>query len=368
MRTTDAVGGRGSSDGFPEFPETCQSLLKKYLTRDVWEQLKDRRTSAGVSLQDCNRSGLANVDSHIGLYAGDAESYTVFAPLFEPIIADCHPGFSGTTAQRPDLGTVSFHPANPDPDGKYIISTRVRMSRNIDGYRLRPASTMDEDLEIERRTRIAFENLRGDLAGSYRTMAELDKRHPSADDHVFTRDCRFQEAAGINRNWPIGRGVFANEARSFFCWVNEEDHLRFISIQQNADIGAIVARLRTAMGLINQHIKFQHANRYGYVSSCPTNLGTGLRSGFRIKLPLSGNSPEFREICALHYLTVRSPLGENAAFSGSLYDISNNRRLGLSDVDYLHDCLAGSQKLIELEKSYEAKRTGRRQTLRAGSI
>merc|ERR1712055_772434 len=74
----------------------CKSLLKKYLTKDVFEQLKAKKTGLGANLLDVIQSGVANLDSGVGAYAPDAESYSLFAPLFDPIIEDYHVVFSQT--------------------------------------------------------------------------------------------------------------------------------------------------------------------------------------------------------------------------------------------------------------------------------
>lgn len=68
-----------------ESPE-CKSLLKKYLTREVVDQCKGLRTKLGATLLDVIQSGVANLDSGVGVYAPDAEAYTLFKPLFDPII------------------------------------------------------------------------------------------------------------------------------------------------------------------------------------------------------------------------------------------------------------------------------------------
>ncbi len=174
---------------------------------------------------------------------------------------------------------------------------------------------------------------------------------PPLHNHIFKRGDRFQDAAGLNRNWPAGRGVFASAARTFFSWINEEDHLRFISIQRGADIAAVFTRLCAAMAVVGRRLTFQHSGEYGYLSSCPTNLGTGLRVSFHIRLPRSGRSPEFYAICAQYHLAVRGTAGEHSAVSDDIYDISNKRRLGPSEVQCLQECLEGAVKLIDLEKS-----------------
>lgn len=319
---------------FPHLPESSTSLLKKYLTPEVWSQLKDRTTRGGVTLHDCIRSGLATPESVIGLYAGDADSYDVFNALFAPVIAECHAG-PATRADR--AGALE----NPDPDGAYIVSTRLRLARNLIGRALRPVATRESDLDVERQAKAAFAS----LSGAYHALSDVQT------NHGFQRGDPFQDAAGLNRNWPDGRGVFIDAAQSFLVWVNEEDHLRFISLAPKADIAGAYARLRDGVEMAARSLAFQHSDRYGYITSCPTNLGAGLRVGFRIKLPSSGASPEFNALCRRHDLTVRSVAGERAPIAADTYDISARGRIGLSEAACLEECLAGITALLALEKS-----------------
>lgn len=84
-----------------------KSLLKKYLSKEVFDQLKTRKTSFGSSLLDVIQSGVENLDSGVGIYAPDAEAYTVYADLFDPIIEDYHGGFKKTDKHPPkDFGDV----------------------------------------------------------------------------------------------------------------------------------------------------------------------------------------------------------------------------------------------------------------------
>merc|ERR1712142_1169442 len=69
------------------------SLMKKYLTSQVFNLLKDKKTSLGATLLDVIQSGIENPESNIGVYAPDAEAYDLFSTLFDPIIDDYHLGF-----------------------------------------------------------------------------------------------------------------------------------------------------------------------------------------------------------------------------------------------------------------------------------
>jgi creatine kinase/arginine kinase len=105
---------------------------------------------------------------------------------------------------------------------------------------------------------------------------------------LFKEGDRFLEACGLNRDWPDGRGIFHNNEKTFLVWVNEEDQLRIISMQQGADIGAVFTRLSKACSHIETVAKFSHDEHLGYITSCPTNLGTALRASVHIQLPYLG--------------------------------------------------------------------------------
>lgn len=82
-----------------------KSLLKKYLTKEVFDALKTKKTGFGSTLLDVIQSGVENLDSGVGIYAPDAESYTLFADLFDPVIDDYHGGFKKTDKHPPkDFG------------------------------------------------------------------------------------------------------------------------------------------------------------------------------------------------------------------------------------------------------------------------
>lgn len=105
------------------------------------------------------------------------------------------------------------------------------------------------------------------------------------------------DACGLNRDWPEGRGIFHNDAKTFLVWVNEEDQLRIISMQQGADILEVFDRLSRACAAIENVAKFSHDDHLGYITSCPTNLGTALRASVHIRLPkLANNWDEFEKI------------------------------------------------------------------------
>jgi arginine kinase len=134
----------------------------------------------------------------------------------------------------------------------------------------------------------ACDKFEGELKGQFYSlegMSEETSQKLIADHFLFKKGDRFLEACNLNRDWPSGRGIFHNEGKTFLVWVNEEDQLRIISMQQGSGIKEVFARLSKAATEIEKVAKFSHDEHYGYITSCPTNLGTALRASVHIKLP-----------------------------------------------------------------------------------
>ena len=339
---------------FPILPKECTSMLCKHLTKEVFETLKDKKTSNSFTLSQAINSGVKNIDSGIGVYAGDAESYTLFAPLFDPIIKEYH-GFSKTDSHKSNLNPDDLNAPNPDPEGNFIISTRIRVGRNVANLPLGPAITKEQRNQIEKDVSESLKKLTGKLAGSYYPLNGMSKEVSAKliEDHfLFKAGDRFLETAGLNRDWPEGRGIYHNDEKTFLVWVNEEDQLRIISMQMGGDIKEVFTRLTTAIGEIEKQVPFSYNDHIGYITSCPTNLGTAMRASVHIKLPkLSSEMEAFKAITDKHHLQIRGIHGEHSKSEGGIYDISNRRRLGVTEVECVQDMYDGVIALIQAEKA-----------------
>jgi creatine kinase/arginine kinase len=134
--------------------------------------------------------------------------------------------------------------------------------------------------------------------------------------------------------------------------VNEEDQLRIISMQQGANLHEVFDRLSRATAHIEKVAKFAHDSHLGYITSCPTNLGTALRASVHIRLPkLAKQMDEFQAIADKYYVQIRGIHGEHSESDDGTYDISNKRRLGRSERQLVQDMYDGVKAMIEKEKS-----------------
>ena len=341
---------------YPDFTKEYKSLMAKYLTREVFEELKDLKTSNNFTLKDIINSGVQNLDSGIGAYAGDKESYTLFAPLFDKIIEDYH-GFTKDDIHKSNLNSDDLNaPLNYDLD-KYIVSTRIRVGRNLDNFPLGTAISKEQRDEVEKIVSNALNSMDNDLKGIYYPLDGMSKENSESlikDHFLFKAGDRFLQTAGLNRDWPSGRGIYHNKNKTFLVWINEEDELRIISMQSGGDMQEVFTRLITAIKELEKKMSFSYCEHLGYITSCPTNLGTAMRASVHIKLPkLSQDMDRFKTITDKYYLQIRGVDGEHSKSVGGVYDISNKRRLGVTEVQCVQDMYDGVMALIEAEKLLE---------------
>lgn len=339
----------------PEVSHT-NSLLDKHLTPDIFEKLKDLETEGGFTLHDALRSGRENPDSSVGIYAGDAETYRVFSEILDPMINEYH-RFSNDRRHMSDLSPTLLE--DPDPENRYIVSTRIRAARNLEGFAFTPFISLPARRQVERIFLTAvsgdpfFENSR---YISYENIPEKEFQTLSQSLPIFGKGDRFQESAGINRDFPKARGVFLSEDLKLIVWINEEDHLRVISMEQGSDIAAVFNRLAGFLSFLEEQIDFAQDPRYGYLTACPSNIGTAMRAGVHIRLPmLDGHRDTLYRTAEKSGLQVRGTGGEKTGISDSVFDISNKRRLGITELECIHTLYNGVAGLVELEKTLSGR-------------
>ncbi|KAF7272514.1 arginine kinase-like [Rhynchophorus ferrugineus] len=330
------------------------SMLKRFLTKDVFDKLKFKKTSFGSTLLDCIQSGLQNFDSSIGVYAADPECYTVFKELFDPIIEEYHKFKLIANQPATDWGPPNAF-GNLDPKGDIIVSTRVRCCRTLKGFPLNPCMTENHYQEIEKLMQSTFNTLTGDLKGTYNSLSSMTKevQQKLIDDHyLFKEGDKFLQSANACRFWPTGRGIFYNEKKTFLVWVCEEDHLRIMSMQNGGNVGEVYTRLVSGVGEIQKKNEFVTNEKFGYLTFCPTNLGTTIRASVHIKVPkLAANMTKFKDLADRYHLQIRGAAGEHSAPKDGIYDLSNKRRLGLTEHQCLKEMFDGITEIIKAEKA-----------------
>ena len=163
--------------------------------------------------------------------------------MFDPIIQDYH-GISADSTHTSDMEVGKIQ-GNIDSSAP-VHSTRIRVGRSIDGFGLSPGITKQQRIDVEKLMSNALSKLTGDLAGKYYPLTGMDEavRQQLVDDHfLFVSGDKNLIAAGMERDWPEGRGIYHNKEKTFLVWVNEEDQLRIISMQKGGDVKGVFERL-----------------------------------------------------------------------------------------------------------------------------
>ena len=314
-----------------------------------------KKTGMGATLLDVVQTGFENLDSGIGVYSPDADSYTTFEALFNPIIEEYHFGFKPTDKHPPsDFGNPDTL-VNLDPTSEFIISTRVRCGRSLKGFQFNPCMTEANYKELEEKVKTVLEQATGELHGIYYPLTGMDKtkQQKLIDLHyLFKEGDRFLQAANACRFWPTGRGIFINLTKTFCVWINEEDHIRIISMQEGGNLKTVYARMLKGLNYLTSKIEFNRSDRLGFLTFCPTNLGTTIRASVHVMLPkLAANKAKLDEVAEKFKLQVRGETGEHSDSSSGVFDISNKRRLGLTEFEALKEMQEGILELIKLEKT-----------------
>jgi hypothetical protein len=380
-------------DSYPTFTPYHHSLLKEYLTPDVWKKLSNRKTSFGTTIEDIIRAGVslpigASPPRRVGVLVADAECYTVFKELLEPIISHYHGIQSYEEWMDPELPMESHFKANSDedgtrdrdtaaarstaskssnlssattnddygiiksgagyanddfllddeeedvlyttdvssssssaarssssrqqkanlrrhctiinnpnlvrrkadPEGKYILSTRIRVARSLDGVRFPATMSRSERRKVERLIHDCTNNFQAPnlSKGVYLPVLSMtnDQNLDLIERHIlFDNPNEWTIASGLGRDWPDGRAIFANvsdiqnQTPDFMIWINEEDHLRIMTLKKGGDIQGAFTSLMNGVRELERELQirgwhFAKDPRLGYLVSCPTNVGT----------------------------------------------------------------------------------------------
>ncbi|CAK8690517.1 unnamed protein product [Clavelina lepadiformis] len=353
-----------SSDNFPDLSKHS-NWMAKCLTKDTYEKLKDKTTDSGCTLDSCIQTGVDNPGHPfifiVGLTAGDEECYTVFKDLFEPVISKRHNGYPEDGVHITDLDSSKLR--GGDFDENFVLSSRVRTGRSIRGYSLPPWCNRLERRAVEKTSVDALSNLTGELQGKYYPLAKMtdeEQEHLIADHLLFDKPVSpLLTSSGMARDWPDARGIFHNDMKNFLVWVNEEDHLRLISMQKGGNMKAVFERFCKGVSEVEAQLKrkrtqYMWNEHLGYILTCPSNLGTGLRGGVHVKLPLLSKDKRFDQILADLRLQKRGTGGVDTASSDGTFDISNLDRLGSSEVQQVQCVVDGVELLIQMEKKLMA--------------
>jgi protein arginine kinase len=252
-------------------------------------------------------------------------------------------------ATVPDYGLGWLDASGPSSD--IVLSTRVRLARNLQGIAFGPRSRVNDREAVLGRVR-DIPNRSHQLAGA--SLWELSHLDSRARRILLERRLVSRELLGGERGVPSnGAAVLLSARDPLSVMVNEEDHLRLQCLLSGL-------RLHEAWGLIDRldeelgtELPWAYHQEFGFLTTCPTNVGTGLRASVLMHLPGLVLTKEIGQVLAgLNQvgLTFRGLYGEGSEVLGNFFQVSNQTTLGQSEedlVDHLHQIV---RQVIQYEE------------------
>jgi len=232
------------------------------------------------------------------------------------------------------------------PHSDIVVSSRIRLARNLADFPfIRKCTGLDRAaIEQTLRDRITAIEEWGDI--TYVDVNSLDEvdRQFLVERQLISRE--HAEADG-------SRGVAIDGNETFSLMINEEDHLRIQVMQSGLDLKAAWEIVSRIDDLIEEQVTFAYHDRLGYLTACPTNVGTGMRVSAMLHLPalvITGQIEKaFRGLQKMS-LAVRGLYGEGSQAIGDFYQISNQVTLGDSEEDLISRVEDATPALIEYER------------------
>jgi len=350
----------------------------KYLSKEYYESLSPEDRAV---FERCVRTGIDNPSSGLGCYAMKPADYTTFAPFFDQVIKDYHNGTdeSKHVTDWDISGIGEAGVLDVTKLGLSELSMRVRVGRNLEAFNLPGLMDQAERIKFERTLIPAFDKIKEAMGGTVYSLspdwgpkeggAEGEKEpNPNkiteekyqelVDAHVMFKDMdadSFLKSAGISSDWPYGRGCWQSEDKECIIWFGEEDQLRIMSMKKGTCLNEVFNKLKTLLDTFESidGIKFATSEKYGYVTSCPSNLGTGMRASVHVKVPnltADGTDAKAKEICGPLGLSVRGTGGEHTPIGADgTIDVSPRARLFIKESEIVDKLYQGIKDLMAAE-------------------
>ena len=214
------------------------------------------------------------------------------------------------------------------PDADVVISTRVRLARNLAGYPFITKASPAQKAAIEAKARDALRDAGIEPRLTYIDVAEL----PALDRQFLVERQLISRELATVLDGP--RGVAFDDRESVSVMVNEEDHLRLQVLRSGLSLDEAWGVINRVDDDLEARLPYAFHEQFGYLTACPTNVGTGMRASVMLHLPALGITKQIEKVFkALQKinLVVRGLYGEGSRASGDLYQISNQVTLGRAE-------------------------------------
>ena len=241
-------------------------------------------------------------------------------------------------------------------DEGQILSSRVRLARNIGKYPFRKKLDISRAAEMVSEVTAATE-----VAGGSRYFHVLDIKSLSEVELKVFLEKHIVSNEFLAVNLP--KGLLVSDNQNTSVMINEEDHIRIQTISAGDDLYTSFETACQIDDLIEERLEYAFHVEYGYLTTCPTNTGTGLRASYMVHLPCLDKNDVANKLLphvAKFGITLRGIYGEGTAPMGSIYQISNQNTLGKTEEEIMAGLKAVTKNILDHElkarqKIFESK-------------
>jgi protein arginine kinase len=228
-------------------------------------------------------------------------------------------------------------------ENEIVVSSRIRIARNLNDF---PFEIKMKQADAESLIALLQSFIDGEIEGKFINLKALK---PLERESLL--ECHLVSPAFIKKEKPAS--VFIAEGGNVSVMINEEDHLRIQGIACGLNLVGLSNKVFKIEEFIGENIEYAFDESYGYLTSCPTNIGTGMMASVFMHLPGLVYTNEVEKVLkgALQIgMAVRGIYGEESEIKGSLFQISNQSTLGFKEEDLLERITKLARMIIDIEK------------------
>ncbi|MEE0858811.1 MAG: protein arginine kinase [Acutalibacteraceae bacterium] len=238
-------------------------------------------------------------------------------------------------------------------EGDVVISSRIRLARNLNGYPFPHLLNLQQKNEIANKVKDALENSNSYIAKTFKfiNMSQLSPVEATslAERHIISPNFAKNRA---------GKYLLISDDESISIMINEEDHLRIQVLSEGLSLKEAYEVADKIDTLLDNKLGFAFHNKLGYLTQCPTNLGTGLRASVMLHLPALQSGSVINRLednLSKIGLTLRGTFGEGSEAQVGLYQLSNQVTLGLSEETAIKNLHSVTMQIIGNEREARAQ-------------
>ncbi|MEE9552893.1 MAG: protein arginine kinase, partial [candidate division Zixibacteria bacterium] len=232
------------------------------------------------------------------------------------------------------------------PESFAVLSSRIRLARNLQEFPFPPAADIDAREKLVEFISAAFEKVDDLEKGVFFKSADIDSlnRRLLVERHLISPEFMRE---------GTGRGLYIDSDEKISIMLNEEDHVRLQVISSGMSLYECWEQADKVDSVLSKLLEFGFDDKFGFLTSCPTNIGTGLRASILIHLPGLVLTREIDNVIgriSKFGLMVRGFYGEGTDVLGNLFQISNQTTLGRNEEEIIDSLVKVSSQIIEYER------------------